>query len=66
MVDTDVTDVIELTELFAPCVNLEVTEDTDGLEPWVGVAGDDTAEAAPKSRRVEENRRDGSRRDEEY
>lgn len=66
MVDIDVTEVMELTELFGPWVNLLDTEDTDGLEPCVGVAGEDAAEEAPNSRRVDEKRRDGKRRDEEY
>lgn len=57
---------MELTELFGPWVNLLDTEETDGLEPCVGVAGEDAAEEAPNSRRVDENRRDGRRRDEEY
>ena len=64
--DIDVTDAIELTELFGPWVNLDPVDDTEGLEPCVGVAGDDAVEEAPNSRRVEEKRRDGSRLDEEY
>lgn len=66
MFEMEVTEAIELTELFGPCVYLEFTEDTDGLEPCVGVPGVDAAEAeAPNSRRVDENRRDGRRRDDE-
>ena len=67
MLDTEVMDVIELTELFAPWLNLVFTEEMDGLEPCVGVAGEDAAAAeAPNNRRVDENRREGRRRDEEY
>ena len=65
IVETDVIEVMELTELLGPCVYLELVEEIDGLEPCVGVAGDDAAED-PNSRRVEENSLDGKRREEEY
>lgn len=65
-VDIDVTDVMELTELFGPWVNREFVDEIDGLVPCVGVAGDDAVLVAPKSRRVDENSRDGRRRDDEY
>lgn len=66
IVEIEVTDAIELTELFGPWVNLVLVDETDGLEPCVGVAGEDTAVEAPNKRRVEEKSRDGRRLDEEY
>ena len=63
-------DASELTELFGACeVTREATEDTEELDPCEGV--DEGAVLAveypePNSRRVEENRRDGRRRDVEY
>lgn len=57
---------MELTELFGPWVNREFVDEIDGLVPCVGVAGDDAVLVAPKSRRVDENSRDGRRRDDEY
>ena len=65
IVDIDVTEVIELMELFGPWVYLELVEEIDGFDPWAGVAGDDAAEE-PNNRRVEENSLDGRRREEEY
>ena len=56
---------MELTELFGPCVYLDPVEDTDGFEPWAGVAGEEAVED-PNSRRVDENNLEGSRREDEY
>lgn len=62
----DVIDDRDVTELLGACaVNLDATEDTDGLLPCVGVTGADAAEE-PNKRRVDENSRDGSLREEEY
>ena len=66
----DETDASELTELFGACeVNREVTEDSEGLLPCVGVAGAEVElelYPEPNRRRVDENSRDGSRREDEY
>ena len=48
---------------------IEVTEDSEGLLPCVGVAGADVElelYPEPNRRRVDENSRDGSRREDEY
>ena len=68
---TEVTEASELTELFTPWASLEVIEDTEGLLPWPdgGVEGLEAGAEeypVPKRRRVEENRRDGSRLEDEY
>ncbi len=64
-------DVRELTELFGACdAKRAVGEDKDGLLPCVGVAGAVAVVLEvyedPKSLRVDENRRDGNRLDDEY
>ena len=59
------TDVIELTELFGPCVYLDPVDDIEGFDPCDDGAGEDAAED-PKSRRVDENSLDGRRREDEY
>lgn len=57
-----------MTELLGACpAKRDVTEDTDAVLPWVGVPGADAAGAPePNKRRVDEKRRDGSLREEEY
>ena len=65
--ETDDIDASEVTELLGACVeaNREVTDEMDGLLPWVGVTGT-VAAPDPNKRRVEENSREGSLLDEEY
>lgn len=67
-VPEDDTEAIEVIELLVWWVlNLPDTDDTEGLGPCPGVEGAVAVEAAeePKRRLVDENRREGRRRDEE-
>lgn len=66
MVDIEATDAIELTELFAPCVNLDPVDEIDGFDACVGLVAEGAVADAPKSRRVDENSREGSRLEDEY